>query len=261
MRELLSVSDVALELVDSRNPIATRSKKLERVAEKLGVPILVVINKADLIPRKVAEAWKEWFEEQGLRAVYIAAQRRMGTRVLRKAIKDVAGRGQITVSVFGVPKVGKSTLINILKGRHSARTSPYPGSPGYTTHAQVYKIGGGIYLIDSPGILPPESGGVEAIIRSAPVDNIKNVIQVALELMKIILQHNPYAFLEAYGIESRDLDGILRELARMRGWVYKRDKEPIIEEAAKAIIRDYLAGKINYFFMPPRPEGSLGRRA
>ncbi len=253
VRELLSLADVALELVDVRDPLSTRSRRLEKLARNEGVPIILVLNKSDLVPRRVAEAWKKYFEsKEGLKTVYIAARDRKGTRVLRRAIKEVASKSPITVAVFGIPKVGKSTLINVLKGRHSAQTSPYPGTPGYTRKSQLYRVAGNIYLIDTPGIVPPEGGGIEAVIRSKPIDELENPVAVAIELIRKIVKYNPVAFLQAYGIDSTDPDVILRKLALKRGWVYKSDGEPILHESAKAIIRDYLDGKIPFYVTPPQ---------
>jgi len=260
VEEILTLSNVVLELVDSRDPLNTRCPKLERLAAKLGRPVVVVINKADLVPRPVCEAWVRYFREvEGLEAVYISAQRRLGTRVLRGKVVEVAeragARDRIVVSVFGVPKVGKSTLVNTLKGRHSATTSPYPGTPGYTVKARLYRIGGRLYLVDTPGVLPPEGGGVESLIRSKPVDELDNPIAVAAELVAKVLKYNPKAFEVAYGTTSASAEEILAYVAKRRGWV--RGGEPDLYEAAKALIRDYLDGKIVYYYEPPvRPPGS-----
>jgi hypothetical protein len=253
VNELIDMADVILELVDVRDPISTRSKKLEYMARKRGRPIIVVLNKADLVPRRICEAWKRYFnDKERMECVYISARGRRGTRVLRKTVKEVVDRTPLTIAIMGVPKVGKSTLINVLKGRHSAQTSPYPGTPGYTKKAQVYRIGGGIYLIDTPGLVPPEGGGIESIIRSTPIDSLKNPVKVALELIKKVLKRNPYAFQDAYGIETREPGEVLKQLALKRGWVYRKDQEPLLTEAAKAIIRDYLDGKIVYYTLPPQ---------
>jgi len=252
INELLGTVDVALELVDIRDPLSTRSLRFERLAERKGVPVIIIMNKADLVPRRVAEAWKKYFQREGVRAVYISARERLGTRILRKAIKDVIHYTPLTAGIFGVPKVGKSSLINVLKGRHSASTSPYPGHPGYTRKAQLFRIGGDIYLIDTPGLIPPEAVGIEAEIRSVPVDELKNPVATAIKLIKRIAAENPMAFLEAYGIDSTEPDRVLRELALKRGWIYRKDKEPILQESAKAVIRDYLDGRIPFYVMPPR---------
>ncbi|MEM2308506.1 MAG: GTPase [Sulfolobales archaeon] len=254
VRELLELSDVVLELTDSRDPLNTRSVKLEKAVSRADKPLIIVINKADLVPRPICEEWKIFFKVKlGYEAVYISARNRLGTMVLRQAIKNAARESarekeKIVVSVFGLPKVGKSTLVNALKGRHSTPTSPYPGHPGYTFKSRLFYIGGGIYIIDTPGIVPPEGGDVEAVIRSRPVDEFPNPEKVAVNLIQKVLKYNKKAFLDAYGIKSEDPSEIVAEVAKLRGWVKKG--EPDTYEASKVVIRDYLDGKIVYYYSP-----------
>jgi ribosome biogenesis GTPase A len=87
VRELLKSVDVALEVMDARDPLSTRSRKFETTAERLGVPILVVLNKADLVPHQVCNRWVSYFEQrESLRSVCVSARKRLGTRVLRRSI-------------------------------------------------------------------------------------------------------------------------------------------------------------------------------
>jgi len=141
-------------------------------------------------------------------------------------------------------------LINTLKGRHSASTSTTPGSPGYTKKSRLYRISGGIYLIDTPGLVPPEGDDVELVIRAKPLDEIENVVNVATRLISKILKYNKTAFKDAYGITDVDPYKILEVLALKRGWISKRDREPLIHEAAKTVVRDYLDGKIVFYYTP-----------
>ncbi len=249
IKELMASSDVVLEVVDIRDPISTRSVRAESLALNLSKSLIIVLNKSDLVPREVAERWKEYFESLGLRSIYISARDRLGTKVLRSEVRGMAKR-PLVIAVVGLPKVGKSTLINALKGRHSAPTSTLPGSPGYTVRSQLYSIGRGIYLIDTPGLIPSGSGDVESVIRSENIDKLNNITSVAVEFIKKVLKFNKTAFIEVYGIEEVDPYRILEVLAVKRGWVSKKDREPLLHEAAKAVIRDYFDGKISYYFTP-----------
>lgn len=128
LRNIVKKADIVLEVVDARIPEITRSRRLESLAEREGKEILLVINKADLVPKEVVEKWKKTFEKQGYPTVYISAKKRLGTRILRVKIKELVERKHIVATVVGYPKVGKSSIINVLKGKHSASTSPIPGS-------------------------------------------------------------------------------------------------------------------------------------
>ncbi|AEM39184.1 HSR1-related GTP-binding protein [Pyrolobus fumarii 1A] len=247
---LVRRADVVLEVVDARDPMATRSRRLERLVEALGKKLIIVINKSDLVPREVAEKWKRLFEDMGYTAVYMAAREHMGTRKLRVAIKRAVEARPIIVAVTGFPKTGKSTVINALKGKHAASTSPIPGSPGYTRHVQLYRIGQSMYMLDSPGVIPVEGGSLEAVIRGKPPEQLKDPVNPAIELLKKALRYNPRAVVDAYGIEETDPLRILELIAIKRGWRYKTTGEPNIDEAARQVIRDYHEAKLN-FYVPP----------
>lgn len=251
-------ADVVLEVVDARDPMSTRSRRLERMVNALGKKLIIVINKTDLIPLDVAAKWKRIFEDQGFPTVYMAARDHKGTRVLRRTIRRVVEEYPAIVAVTGFPKTGKSTIINALKGRHSASTSPIPGSPGYTTHAQLYRIGENLYMIDTPGIIPVEGGYLEAVIRGRPPEQLRDPVKPAVMLLERALRYNPNAVRDAYKIDERDPYKILELIALKRGWRYKSDGEPLIEEAARTVIRDYHEGKL-LFYVPPE-EYLLSRR-
>jgi ribosome biogenesis GTPase A len=255
---LVSKADVVLHVLDARDPLSTFSRRLVSIVERRGKELIVVLNKADLIPRSVAEEWKDYFEGMGFPAVYMAASKHMGTLKLRGAIKRNAPALPVVVGVVGYPKVGKSSIINALKGRRSAPTSPYPGSPGYTRHFQLYRVDNKILMIDTPGILPIDGSEIERLIRGYPPEKLEDSVRPAIMLIERILTYNPNAFLHAYGIETRDPLRILEEIAVRRGWFYKTTKEPLIEEAARAVIRDYHNGKIRFYIRPPSTQSSSG---
>jgi ribosome biogenesis GTPase A len=250
LARLIKQSDVVVEVVDIRDPISTRSKRVEKMANAFDKKLLIVLNKADLVPRLVAEKWKRILEGHGYEVLYVSATKRLGTRMLRGAIKGIAGTKPFVAVVVGYPKTGKSSIINALRARKGAQTSPVPGSPGYTRTHQLYKVEPGFYLIDTPGTIPVEGSWPEAIIRGKSPEELKDPVPPAISLIKRIMKYNPKAFEEAYGITHKDPYTILEELAKKRGWFYKKTKEPLIEEAARTIIRDYHKAKIR-FFVPP----------
>jgi len=252
IRRVVSRADVVLEVIDARDPLRTRSRRLERIVEEMGRELLLVLNKSDLVPKTIVEEWVHLFRDRGYRAVYVAATRHWGTKYLRRAIKEAAPALPVITAVVGYPKTGKSSIINALKGRHSASTSPIPGSPGYTHHVQLYRVEKNILMIDTPGVIPVEGGELERIIRGQSPEQLDDPVPPAIKLIERILEYVPTAFIQAYKIRTREPIKILEELAKRRGWFYKKTKEPLIEEAARTIIRDYHRGKIPFFIKPTR---------
>lgn len=251
LKDVIERSDVVLEVVDIRVPPLTRSPKVERITLRYGKELIIVLNKCDLVPKNIAEEWKKVFEDVlRIKTVFISSRNRLGTKILRDSIKSIAKVKPVIVGVVGFPKVGKSSIINTLKGKHSAPTSPYPGTPGYTRRAQLYKIEKDIYMIDTPGVIPAEGAGVESVIRGKEIEHLENPFTTAINLIKFIKTFNPHAFLEAYGFDDENPAAIIEWYAKKRGWFYKKTHEPLLDEAAKQIIRDYHNGKIP-FYIPP----------
>ncbi len=250
LASIMRRADVVVEVVDARTPATTRSRRLERLASTLGKPLIIAINKADLVPREVAEEWTRMFRGEGYEAVYLAAREHKGTRVLRGKINRSTDVRPIVVAVVGYPKTGKSSVINALRGRSGAPTSPVPGSPGYTKRPGLYKGPGQIYFLDTPGVIPPDGTPLEKALRGAPPEKLKDPVRPAVDLTQLIKKYHPGLLKRIYGIEEDDPYAFLEELAKKRGWFYKSDGDPLIEQAAISLIIDYHKGKIP-FYTPP----------
>ncbi|MCE4614664.1 MAG: GTPase RsgA [Desulfurococcales archaeon] len=246
----INKTDIVIEVLDIRDPLSTYSKRVEEMIDALGKKLVIVLNKSDLVPRDVAEEWVYQFRKAGYDAFYMSATKRLGTRRLRGFIKSLAEASPFTVAVVGYPKTGKSSIINALKAKHSAMTSPIPGSHGYTRHVQLYKIEPGFYVLDTPGVIPIEGGWPDSIIRGKSPEELEDPVPPAVALIEKILSCNPDAFIDAYGITIKDPLKIMEKLAIIRGWKYKLSGEPLVEEAARTILRDYHKAKIMFYISP-----------
>lgn len=242
-RRVMEDSDVVLEVLDARDPGATRNPLVERTAEAMGKRLLAVMNKADLAERKNLEAWLRRFADEGIRAVYVSAKFRMGTRGLMASIRDMAPRIPVRVAVVGYPNVGKSTIINYLKGRHAAPTSPVPG---WTRGEQIVRAKAWLVVIDTPGIVMADEEDPALMVIRGLVDpgRVDDPVPYAYALLRRVLEYNPRALVEAYGIEA-DVEAALDAIARARGRL-ARGGRPNVEEAARTVIKDWIRGRLRY---------------
>ncbi len=243
------MSDLVLEVLDARDPLETRNRKVEQIAKRLGKPLIIVLNKADLVPFEILQEWKQYFEKE-YPTVFISAKHRLGTRKLLVNIKLHAPRLPVRVSIVGYPNVGKSTIINYLKGKHVAPTSPVPG---WTAGEQIVKAKEWLVVIDTPGVVPIEEVNDEALlVIKGAIDPavIEDPVLPAIKLIERVKSFNPMAFFERYGFDSDDPMQLIEMVGQKRGLLLKGGRVNI-REAAIAIIRDWITGKITYYYKPP----------
>lgn len=246
VRRVIEKADVVFEVVDARDPMATRTRELESLVERLGKPLVIVINKSDLVPRDVMESWKKVLSKE-YPTVYLSARDRLGTRMLWKAARKASGdKRPVVVAVVGLPNVGKSTIINVLRGRHSAGTSPVPG---YTRDDKVVKAATWLKVIDTPGVVP-RGREEELVIRSAlRPESLEDPVPAAMKLIERLRTKDPEAFKRTYGVDDSDPYRLLEKIAERRRLLLKGGKLNV-EEAARIVIRDWQTGRLIVYFTP-----------
>ena len=120
------------------------------IAEKQGIPVLIVANKTDLMTRIQAQTLFERYAELGYPVVYASARRGDGVEELRRYL---TGR----LSVFAGPSgVGKSSLLNAIQpglGIAVREVSQATDKGKHTTVVrQLFALLGGGYVADTPGL-------------------------------------------------------------------------------------------------------------
>ena len=149
--------------------------------------------------------------------------------------------------VVGIPNVGKSTFINRVLGRKSAKAAD---KPGVTRGAQWFRVAGGIDLLDTPGILWPkfddERTGILLAVTGAVKDDILDTETLACKLFELLAQRAPQAIIDRYRItipEDSDFPGydMLEQAGRRRGFLISGG-EIDTERMARILLDEYRGG-------------------
>ncbi len=245
--ELIRNSDMVLEVIDGRLPALSRISTIERHLVKLGVPLIIVLNKCDLVPRHICERTKRIFNQE-YPTVYISARNRQGTKILRQKIVQLSPKKQeILISIVGIPNTGKSSLLNILRGKHVASTGQ---KPGVTRHLQIVRISNKILVYDTPGVVPfdhPERE-MQAFMGAVSIESLEDPLKTSFFFLDRIRNHYTNGIIERYNLPSLDMDNeaLISHIAQQRGMILKGARLNITE-AAKVLMREFSAGLFSYW--------------
>jgi ribosome biogenesis GTPase A len=138
--------------------------------------------------------------------------------------------------------VGKSTLINTLKGKKATKTGD---EAGVTKLEQRITLADDFYLYDTPGVLWPriivEQTGFNLAASGAIGVNAFDEEVVALELLNYLMAHYPAAIEARYKIKdvpSYTDETLLEAIARQRGAIQSGGRVNT-SKAAELLIHDF----------------------
>ena len=264
----LKLVDLVAEVIDARIPISSRNPDIdELMGEK---PRLIILNRADQADPAMNRAWAAWFRAQGWSVLETNARDGKGVNqfsiTIKNALKEkleqwkakgLVGR-PIRVMVVGVPNVGKSTFINQVARRKSAKAGD---RPGVTRGKQWVTVDAGLDLLDTPGILWPkfedERIGMNLAFTGAVKDEIMDVESLACRLLEVLGEHYPQALESRYKIQAEPgLAGweLLERCARKRGFLISGGDVDTLR-MSKVLLDEYRGGKLGNFTLELPPEG------
>lgn len=237
VKEVILESDILLEVLDARFVDQTRNKELEAKILQEKKALIFVINKCDLAEKNSLEMWKRKLKN----SVFVSARGHLGTLILYKKILSVANarfpnKEKVVIGVVGYPNTGKSSVINALKGKHSAKTSPVSG---FTRAKQLLKLSDKIYLLDTPGVFSyQEKDEVKlALTASMDVHKLKDPEGAALEILEMHPEIGEQFHLEG------DAEEVLAGFAKKWNQLLKGGK-PDTVSAAKRLLIEIQKGNI-----------------
>jgi len=252
--------DAVCEILDARIPLSSRNPDVEELTA--GKPRLIVLNRIDVADPAATKRWAAYFRGRGFAVLEVNAKEGQGTArfagAVRELLKDklaaYAEKGQagrmIRVMILGIPNVGKSTFINKVAKRKTAKTED---RPGVTRTKQWVPIDASLELMDTPGMLWPkfedQSVGLNLAYTGAVRDEIMDIETLACNLMAYLGKHYPQALLERYKVEVEPEDSgydLLIKAGRKRGFVI-RGGEVDTERMAKILLDEFRGGKLGRF--------------
>ncbi|MBI5002313.1 50S ribosome-binding GTPase [Candidatus Woesearchaeota archaeon] len=242
VNDVIDKSDILLEVLDSRLPDMTRNAEVEGKVKRAGKKLILVLNKADLIGQRTAEKEKRKFTKE-YPVVFVSTREHQGTKLLREAILKNTDKQEITVGVLGYPNTGKSSIINVLKGRKAASTSP---QSGHTRSLQRIRVTNRIMMLDTPGVVPFEEKDEvkHVLIGSVMYSDTEHPDLAACEIIKHCNQIDEQIILLHFGVSAApDEYALLETIAKKRNIMAKGGVFDV-ERAARLVIQDWQMGKI-----------------
>ena len=250
MSEAIRKIDVIIEVLDARLPFSSSNHQLDDM--RRNKPCIKLLNKNDLSDPVVTKAWVHYFEkESGVHALPLSAKQHSETKQLIKLCQKLApNRGRpgwpLRAMVFGIPNVGKSTLINTLAGKSIAKVGD---KPAITTCAQQIDLHNGIILSDTPGLLWPDMSDQVVAYRLATSGAIGasalDYTCVGLFAAEFMMQRYPQMLMDRYKLLElpETPTAILEAIGRRLGCLVSGGGIDL-HRAAEAFLRELRAGKI-----------------
>ncbi len=259
--------DMVAEIIDARIPVSSRNPDIDALVG--AKPRLVVLNRADQADPAGSRAWTAYFQGKGFSVLETDAKSGRGIpgfsaaskALLKDQIERWRAKGQVgrpvRCMVVGVPNVGKSTFINQVARRKSAKAGD---RPGVTRGKQWVTVDAGLALLDTPGILWPkfedERVGLHLAYTGAVKDDIMDMETLACRLMDDLAARYPAALTQRYKLDILPREeeqnavaygyDLLEEAAGKRGFRISGG-EYDTERMARILLDEFRGGKLGRF--------------
>ena len=283
MQENVRLVDLVIEILDARVPLSSRNPDVDQLAQ--GKQRMVILSKADLADPKLTAQFTDYFAKKGIAAIALDARTKKANAQIMKTLQKITKEKKerdlkrgirnrpVRAMICGIPNVGKSTFINSLSGRSSAKTGNKPG----VTKGKQWISFAGLELLDTPGILWPKFEDQNVGLRLALVGSIRDDLldeeELARKLLAILLRKYPELLRARYfdgnpatpaGEEPVEIPGqteyndkglqeLLVQIAGARNLLRSGgEKDPV--RAAHLLLDDFRSGRIGAITLDDAPE-------
>ena len=252
--------DAVCEILDARIPLSSRNPDVDDLTA--GKPRLIVLNRADQADPAQTRRWSQYFRAKGWAVLEANAKGGVGTEKFAAAVRELlrdkleayAAKGQVgrvvRVMVLGIPNVGKSTFINKVAKRKTAKAED---RPGVTRSKQWVPVDATLELLDTPGILWPKFDdpevGKRLAFTGAVKDDVLDIEELACYLMDYLAAHYADVLAERYKIDVEETDtgyDLLEKAGCKRGFLM-RGAQVDTERMARILLDEFRGGKLGRF--------------
>lgn len=252
--------DAVCEILDARIPLSSRNPDVDELTA--GKPRLVVLNRVDQADPGETRRWAAYFRGKGYAVLEANAKGGAGTAQFAAAVRELlrdklaawADRGQVgrtvRIMVLGIPNVGKSTFINKVAHRKTARAED---RPGVTRSKQWGPVDSTLELLDTPGILWPRFDdpevGKRLAFTGAIKDDVVDMEELACCLMDYLSRRYAPVLAERYKIEVEPENSgydLLEKAGRKRGFLM-RGAQVDTQRMARVLLDEFRGGKLGRF--------------
>lgn len=262
IKEQLKQVDAVTMLLDARIPESSKNPEIDSLTE--GKPKIILFNKADLADPRATKQWIEHYESMGAAALEIDCRSGKGLNkfrpLVREVLSDVISRNEekgmpgkpLRIMVVGIPNTGKSSFINKMGAGGKAKVED---RAGVTRNNQWFVIGGGIEMLDTPGVLWPKfedpEVGDKLAFTGGVKDQILDIETLAVRFLTVMRDNYPEKLTERYkisGFDDMEPYEILELIGKKRGMMI-RGGEIDTMRASVAVLDEYRGGKLGRLTM------------
>ncbi|KAH9499227.1 Mitochondrial GTPase [Bulinus truncatus] len=249
--------DCIIEIHDARIPLTGRNVRFRDIIKLR--PHVLLLNKLDLTDLENNAAKKD--------NIVKTLQQQVTQELISKRPRyNREETEDFNYLVIGVPNVGKSTFINSLRSMQLQKKGKATtvGAIAGITKSVLSKIkvsvNPNIYVIDSPGIMPPKFDTLESAMKLAACsclpDHLVGEINIADYILFWMNKHEHFHYVEHFEVEeaSDDIINVLKKIA-LKHKAISRHRDVVTNQyvygpnltlAAGLFISAFREGKLGY---------------